>query len=479
MGRDLDALADVPVPLESFLPFDRHFAWDERTAGSAAVTYLGAAVRSFFAQGGRKCYVIRVGDPWPLGAARDARLSGLASLVPGYPSTLTALPGDQSTWRGAGHVFGLPDVSFLCLPDLADLLAVDPPSPKAAPAPPPIAEVFVECSAPAEAPPPEHDVRGLPAPRCDAAGYDAWARALQMTVGMVRSRFLRDLQIVAAIPLPDRDGAVVPRPLPAQGVWTAERDLYSFLLTQGYLTSPQAPAPVRGAPFPAPGSAAFESAFAQLVYPWVRTPLADRLPEGVESPEGVLAGVLARNALARGTFRSAAGLGLGDVRDVFPVLDRADLKAVGSAALGLADRVSVIAPTPSGLRLLSDVTTAPDATYRSGGVSRLISVIWQLARRIGAELSFEPSSERTWALLRQRMERVLSLVWKAGGLRGDREADAFSVRCDRTTMSPDDIDAGRMIAQVVVDPALSVESIEVFLTVADGGAVTLSGEGAT
>ena len=56
-------LLDVPVPIDTWDGFDRLFAWDERPGdGEKFVTALGAAVRSFFAEGGRKCYVVRVGD---------------------------------------------------------------------------------------------------------------------------------------------------------------------------------------------------------------------------------------------------------------------------------------------------------------------------------------------------------------------------------------------------------------------------------
>jgi len=64
-----DELLDVPVPVDTWDLFDHLFAWDERDLngqGQLGTAYLGAAVRSFFAQGGRKCYVVRVGDPWPI-----------------------------------------------------------------------------------------------------------------------------------------------------------------------------------------------------------------------------------------------------------------------------------------------------------------------------------------------------------------------------------------------------------------------------
>src|SRR5262249_39376891 len=64
---DLLELRDVPVPVDTWDVFDALFAWDARPISESSGrcdTALGAAVRSFFAQGGRKCYVVRLGDPW-------------------------------------------------------------------------------------------------------------------------------------------------------------------------------------------------------------------------------------------------------------------------------------------------------------------------------------------------------------------------------------------------------------------------------
>ena len=57
------------------------------------------------------------------------------------------------------------------------------------------------------------------------------------------------------------------------------------------------------------------------------------------SNDGVLTGVLARNALTRGAFRSAAGLHLADVYDVQPLLSDRELPGSGAA---LADRVLLL-----------------------------------------------------------------------------------------------------------------------------------------
>src|SRR5215207_1891639 len=69
----IDDLRNLPVVVDSWAVFDALFAWDARQLtpesefladGLVGDTYLGAAVRAFFAQGGRKCYVVRVGDPF-------------------------------------------------------------------------------------------------------------------------------------------------------------------------------------------------------------------------------------------------------------------------------------------------------------------------------------------------------------------------------------------------------------------------------
>src|SRR5450631_3682276 len=53
----------APVPVTNWNTFDQIFAWDERGGPNDGTTYMGAAVRSYFAQGGRKCYVMRADDP--------------------------------------------------------------------------------------------------------------------------------------------------------------------------------------------------------------------------------------------------------------------------------------------------------------------------------------------------------------------------------------------------------------------------------
>ncbi|HWF76379.1 MAG TPA: hypothetical protein VN694_04310, partial [Caulobacteraceae bacterium] len=210
----VQALLDVPVPVDNWSDFDALFAWDQRLqeAGHPDVVpcALGLAVRSFFAEGGAKAYIVRVGDPPPLidrraAAAVLADKRKLISWDRGRPATqpadvahrtpllagfgrlgAPASGGDPATWTGAAHVLGLDDVALIALPDLPELYS-GPPLPLPPPAEPPaVAEQFIPCgpTAPGAAPIKRPDALNVTAPRLDRAGYAGWAAAIRYALNL-------------------------------------------------------------------------------------------------------------------------------------------------------------------------------------------------------------------------------------------------------------------------------------------------------
>ena len=442
-------------PLESWEAFDQRYAWDRRPIVARGTvresspgqprfcaTYLGASVRAFFAQGGRRCFVVRAGDPLPVqtlapapGALTPTAQSLLEKLLPGYPGSLSPTPLDPNSWEGIGALFALPEVSYVAFPDLADVFAVE-----RSPIPPPaqvnLPEIFVECSSTPAAVLPDRESPLLRAPRCDQASSALWGQVVEAIATFLR-RWRREVQLVAALPLPSAGtevSAALPRTL--------------------------------------------NSGFVQMVFPWVRTPLSDQLPGGLEPPEGVLVGLLARNALTRGSFQSAAGLAVADVQAVEPQLSRQQRLAplpqdAEAPSLSFADRVSVIGPTPRRLCLLSDVTTSLDPSYRFASVHRLVTALVRAARSLGELHSFEASGEALWRQLRDNLETLLEQLWQRGALSGASAEEAFSVRCDRSTISQADLDSGRVVAEVVFVAALPIQTIRVVLAMEEGGQVSL------
>jgi uncharacterized protein len=62
----------------------------------------------------------------------------------------------------------------------------------------------------------------------------------------------------------------------------------------------------------------------------------------------------------------------------------------------------------------------------------------------------------TWAIVRRSISSFLTRAWRDGALVGRTPEEAFFVKCDRTTMTQDDLDNGRLVCLIgvaLVQPA--------------------------
>ncbi len=72
---------------------------------------------------------------------------------------------------------------------------------------------------------------------------------------------------------------------------------------------------------------------------------------------------------------------------------------------------------------------------------------------------FEPNGPELWKVVHRSIEDFLSREWKLGRLQGENSEEAYFVRCDRTTMTENDIDFGRLICIVGVAPSRPAEFV--------------------
>jgi phage tail sheath protein FI len=72
---------------------------------------------------------------------------------------------------------------------------------------------------------------------------------------------------------------------------------------------------------------------------------------------------------------------------------------------------------------------------------------------------FEPIDERLWARVRQSVSEFLIGVWQNGALMGKTPQEAFFVKCDRTTMTQNDIDTGKLNCLIGVAPVKPAEFV--------------------
>jgi uncharacterized protein len=462
---DIAALTNVPIPIESYAAFTALF--DDGSAGFGT-DYVAVTVRSFFAQGGKKAYIVRTDDP--LAPSDDAmtRAQKLAGLLvsPAYDA------GDATTWTGVGALTTLEDVSFLLLPDLPAVCDSQPLGavgqvPTAATGP----QEFAVCS-PASIVPRQYRTFASPAPRLSVNDYSVWANTAAevlnfLAMGAINHLLhLREMQFVAAFPLPQDVDAAAAAEQPSSA--EIAQDIHDVITAQ----LPESLVPVNSVP---PGN--ISTCFLQLAYPWLKTSGSGMLLESLEPPDGALAGLLARNALTRGTFLSATKITPAEIYDVYPQLPMQDTRSsaqpivwgVGAATRPLIERLSLFGFTPTGLRLLSDVTAYPGESYRPGAVNRMVGAIARAARRMGESHVFDSNGPNLWGRVQRSLQNLFLRLWTLGALDGDSPADAFSVRCDRTTMTQNDLDNGRMTAVVTFSPAALLETITVTLAIESSG----------
>jgi len=100
-----------------------------------------------------------------------------------------------------------------------------------------------------------------------------------------------------------------------------------------------------------------------------------------------------------------------------------------------------------------------DPEWKYVNIRRLFAYIEHSIDRGLQWVVFEPNDESLWKEVRRQVEDFLTEVWRAGHLVGSRPEEAFFVKVDRSTMTQDDIDNGRLVVLVGVAPLKPAEFV--------------------
>jgi phage tail sheath protein FI len=316
-----------------------------------------------------------------------------------------------------------------------------------------VPEQFKPCApaTPEFQPDPQVNRLNVSAPRLDRAGYRDWAGAVQNVLSLLSvpnaTAHRRDVMLVASLPLPSFEPGAVP----------AQAEVWPLAILDE-IGTPSPSGRLNDAVY-------IGNARLQLAWPWVETSASTRLPEGVEGAEGAVLGAIARTSLSVGAFRSAAGTQLPDVQRLLPE------PGIGALRRGLPDGradwmgdcLTIVSKRPAGFALFSDATMSTSPTWRSAGVSRLMGIILRAARFLGQDQLFQPSGPSMWNAVRRDFESFFERLRQAGAVDGATIDEAYTVRCDRSTMTQSDIDSGRVIVVISFTAAQPVERITVTL----------------
>ena len=200
--------------------------------------------------------------------------------------------------------------------------------------------------------------------------------------------------------------------------------------------------------------ALIDSKYAAFYYPWIRIldPITNtqlNLP-----PSGFVAGIYARVDSERGVSKAPANEELRGVTDLEVALSSAQQEILNR------EGVNCFRFFPGrGFRLWSARLASSDPEFKYVNIRRYFAYLEHSIDRGTQWVVFEPNGEILWANLRRRIEDFLLLEWRSGALAGDKPESAFFVKCDRTTMTQNDLDTGRLICVVGVAPTRPAEFV--------------------
>ncbi len=205
----------------------------------------------------------------------------------------------------------------------------------------------------------------------------------------------------------------------------------------------------------------FDSTRAALYHPWIeildptQRPAQGAPPQRILlPPSGFVAGIYSRNDIERGVFKAPAN-------EVVRGLTRFEMN-VNKARNDVLNPEGINALRffeGRGNRVWGARTMSSDPEWKYVNVRRFFVYLEHSIDKATQWAVFEPNNERLWANVRRTIEDFLLVQWRDGALLGAKPEQAYFVRCDRTTMTQNDLDNGRLICLIGVAPTKPAEFV--------------------
>jgi phage tail sheath protein FI len=208
-----------------------------------------------------------------------------------------------------------------------------------------------------------------------------------------------------------------------------------------------------------------DSSYGAVYYPQIRIIDPYTQMDVLIPPSGHVTGIYARTDVERGVHKAPANEVVRGIvtRDI--TADRRSLEFTLSK--GQHDILN-----PRGINVIRDFrahgrdirvwgarTMSSDSQWKYVNVRRLFIFVEESIDKGTQWVVFEPNDETTWSAVVRSITGFLTTVWRSGALMGTSAAQAFFVKCDRTTMSQDEIDGGKLICLIGIAPVKPAEFV--------------------
>ncbi|MEO5851920.1 MAG: phage tail sheath C-terminal domain-containing protein [Nocardioides sp.] len=207
------------------------------------------------------------------------------------------------------------------------------------------------------------------------------------------------------------------------------------------------------------------SSYAAIYYPWLRVLDSRTNNTRLVPPGGHMVGIYAKTDIARGVHKAPANV------EVMGIMQR-DLPGDRKPLEYLVNKRQHDILNPRGINVVRDFradrrgirvwgarTLAADAQWKYVNVRRLFIFVEESIDEGVQWVVFEPNSEPTWDRVRRSISNFLDSVWRSGALMGSLAEEAFYVRCDRSTMTQQEIDTGQLVCYIGMAPVKPAEFV--------------------
>lgn len=189
----------------------------------------------------------------------------------------------------------------------------------------------------------------------------------------------------------------------------------------------------------------FDSKYAAFYYPWVRIIDAETGRENHYPPSGFVAGIYARNDVERAVYKAPANEVVNLAIGFEKTINTGQQEVLNPEAINCFRFFE-----GRGNRLWGARTMTSDPEWKYVNLRRYFAYLERSIDKGTQWAVFEPNGERLWANVRRTIEDFLLNEFQNGALLGERPEHAYFVKCDRSTMTQNDIDNGRLVCQIGV-----------------------------
>lgn len=198
----------------------------------------------------------------------------------------------------------------------------------------------------------------------------------------------------------------------------------------------------------------YDTSHAALYYPWVRIVDPISKQEILLPPSGFVSGIYARNDIERAVFKAPANEVVTGALGFEFNIHKAQQEVLNPEGINCLRFFE-----GRGNRVWGARTLSSDSEWKYVNIRRYFAYLERSIERGMQWAVFEPNGNQLWDNVRRTIEDFLLNEWQSGALLGEKPERAYFVRCDRSTMTQNDLDNGRLVCLVGVAPIKPAEFV--------------------